>query len=66
MSGFSFFYHSERKLDWDDFKARPHFGSDYAASIFTSFAWEGDPVVEDGDVKPSSKLCEAIVNSLNQ
>lgn len=49
--GDTVFYHSERKLDWDDFKARPHFGSDYAASIFTSFAWEGDPVVEDGDVK---------------
>ncbi|QDH77701.1 hypothetical protein FKX85_01025 [Echinicola soli] len=49
--GDTVFYHPDRKLDWDDFKARPHTGSSYAASIFTSFAWEGDPKVEDGRVK---------------
>ncbi|GGF20490.1 hypothetical protein [Echinicola rosea] len=49
--GDTVFYHEDRKLDWDDFKARPHPGSSYAASIFTSFSWEGDPKVEEGRVK---------------
>ncbi|GAB3649112.1 hypothetical protein GCM10028791_14030 [Echinicola sediminis] len=46
--GDTVFYHNDRKLTWDDFEARPHPGSSYSASIFTSFAWEGDPFVEEG------------------
>ncbi|WP_162633153.1 hypothetical protein [Echinicola strongylocentroti] len=49
--GDTVFYHYGRGLDWDDFKASPHPRSGFAASIFTSFSWEGDPIVEDGKVK---------------
>ncbi|UCS93646.1 hypothetical protein KZP23_00985 [Echinicola marina] len=42
------FYHRNHPLEWEDFRAQPHFGSKYAASIFSSFAWEGNTVIEDG------------------
>jgi len=49
--GDTVFYHEDRKLKWSDFEARPQPASGYSASIFTSFAWEGLPVVEDGIVE---------------
>lgn len=48
--GDTVFYHKDRELVWDDFAARPQPGSNYSASIFTSFAWEGNPYIENGFV----------------
>ncbi|MBD8490299.1 hypothetical protein IFO69_16220 [Echinicola sp. CAU 1574] len=49
-NGDTVFYNTDRPLVWEDFKARPHTGSKFAASIFTSFAWEGDSEVMNGVV----------------
>ncbi len=46
--GDTVFYHQDRPLKWEDFKAKPHFGSNYVASIFSSFAWEGNSKIKDG------------------
>ncbi len=46
--GDTVFYSKDQVLKWSDFKARPHAGSKFAASIFTSFAWEGNTKVVDG------------------
>lgn len=49
--GDTVFYHRERPLVWDDFSARAQAGSGFSASIFTSFAWEGDSEVVNGIVR---------------
>ena len=41
------FYNPSRPLVWDDFRAKPQ-GRQYSASIFPSFAWEGESTVVDG------------------
>lgn len=48
--GDTVFYQRNHPLEWEDFKAKPHIGSKYAASIFSSFAWEGSTIVKDGVV----------------
>lgn len=46
-SGDTVFYTKDRPIVWEDFKARPRPGK-YAASIFTSFAWEGEAEMVEG------------------
>ncbi len=48
--GDTVFYQKNHPLVWEDFKAKPHVGSKYAASIFSSFSWEGNTIVKDGVV----------------
>lgn len=44
----SVFYAIDRPLNWNDFKGTPTKPSKFAASVFPSFAYEGQPVVIDG------------------
>lgn len=43
------FYASDRPLQWEDFRAKPR-GNRYTASIFPSFAYQGDSEIVDGYV----------------
>jgi hypothetical protein len=42
------FYSSQRQLTWDDFQSKPYKPTHYAASIFSSFAYDGNSEVVDG------------------
>ncbi|MFD3002694.1 hypothetical protein ACFS7Z_20150 [Pontibacter toksunensis] len=44
----SVFYTKDRPLNWNDFKGSPTKPSKFAASVFPSFAYEGQPEVIDG------------------
>src|SRR5690554_1192772 len=49
------FYNPSRPLVWDDFRAEPQ-GRQYSASIFPSFAWEGQSTVVDGVIQLNLKV----------
>ena len=42
------FYTTKRPLNWNDFKANPTRASRFSATVFPSFAYEGDSEVKDG------------------
>lgn len=42
------FYTPDRPLRWDDFRGRPQAGGTFSASVFPSFAWEGNSEVVNG------------------
>jgi hypothetical protein len=42
------FYSPKRPLSWNDFKANPTGASRFSATVFPSFAYEGDSEVKDG------------------
>lgn len=44
----SVFYSPDRPLNWSDFQGAPSKPSSFAASVFPSFAYEGQPRVIDG------------------
>lgn len=44
----SVFYTPDRPLNWSDFQGSPSKPSSFAASVFPSFSYEGQPVVKDG------------------
>lgn len=42
------FYDPDRPLRWEDFRGRPQPGGKFSASVFPSFAWEGNSKLVNG------------------
>jgi hypothetical protein len=48
MDNDTVFYDPDRPLRWEDFRGRPQPGGKFSASVFSSFAWEGNSEVVNG------------------
>ena len=58
------FYASKRPIAWNDFQAGVHFGSKYAAAIYSSFSYEGKSSVRpDGYLQVEFQLKTFMIKS---